>query len=247
MSRDCLPLDLSTSIDHTRNKARTCLFCQEAAYDPDPSVSSHYPGQSTPSGPSRTTEERQPSRRFPGGAALRRPHALPRDLPPAGDAEWPLPDAWRAQHWPAHRCGPRQQPPGPLEAWRPLGRDRRAPPRGPRPPPPRPHPTQRRPPRWAWGSSSKFRRRGALRAPVFVGLARNADRSRDRYAGAHSAPLHAPIRSARSRWAWGRSFVFASGSRRRRPSRPARRPRLRLAWGSSSLFRPPGCSKVARR
>src|SRR5262245_38678746 len=73
--------------------------------------------------------ERRYARRFPRCPALRRPDARRRLLPPAGHAERALPDAWRAQHRPAHGRGPRplrRRPPHPRLL---LGRDGRPPPR----------------------------------------------------------------------------------------------------------------------
>jgi hypothetical protein len=66
--------------------------------------------------PPRSPEERQPLRRFPGRAPLRRPHPLRRRVPPAGHAERPLPPAWRPQHGTAHARRTRPLPPLPLEA-----------------------------------------------------------------------------------------------------------------------------------
>ncbi len=177
-----------------------------------------------PCRPPRPPPQRRPAGRFPDGTPLRRPHALRRQLPPAGHGQRPLPDAWRSQHRSAHARGPRPLRPRPAHPRRLLGSDARPQCRSPRLD--QAHPRPRRPPapppyRWAWvlphvsivGASGARPTAGAI-ARKHPAVARMGERR---------SPLRHPVASA------GHGVLPPVS-----PSRPSRRA-IRLLSGAAPL------------
>jgi hypothetical protein len=189
--------------------------------------SSGFAGRPAPRAPGPAPQRRRAGR-LPRRPPLRCAHPRRRLLPAAGDAERPLPPAWRPQHRTQDGRGPRplrRRPPHPRLLF---GRGRRLAPRRRRLLPPHGRALRRpegAPHRWAWGASFKFPDRQVRRARREVNHgAHRAESNPARAARNHpsSAPSVSSVLNPSS--TAGHGLLPPKSERTPQAARPTRRP-----------------------